>query len=153
MLYAVWTFSKFTRRREAVFSLLLNWRKYHTLSRCLFYYFEYVLIHMVPHIYYPDFLICIFQTGKLYKNFSLKRQHNAVQRTLTFEIINSILTRMEKLTLSWRRLLLYRNMDWFLYDNGLRHERVKVNLLLSLNTRVAQQMWFRQMSVFLSFPF
>ena len=38
------------------------------------------------------------------------------------------------LTLSWWRLLWYRNqstdllckkMDWFLYDNGLRHERVK----------------------------
>ena len=38
-----------------------------------------------------------------------------------------------KLTLSWRRLLSYRNqssdllsksMDCFLYDNGLRHERV-----------------------------
>ena len=37
------------------------------------------------------------------------------------------------LTLSWRRSLSYRNqsfdsrsksMDWFLYDNGLRHERV-----------------------------
>ena len=39
-----------------------------------------------------------------------------------------------RLTLSWRRPLLYRNqsidlirksMDWFPYDNGLRHERVK----------------------------
>ena len=38
------------------------------------------------------------------------------------------------LTLSWRRPLSYRNqsidlrsksLDWFLYDNGLRHERVK----------------------------
>ena len=38
------------------------------------------------------------------------------------------------LTLSWRRPLLYRNqsidlqsksMNWFLYDNSLRHERVK----------------------------
>ena len=38
------------------------------------------------------------------------------------------------LTLSWQRLLSYRNqsidllcksVDWFLYDNGLRHERVK----------------------------
>ena len=38
------------------------------------------------------------------------------------------------LTLSWRRPLSYRNqsidllcksMDWFLYDNGLRHERVR----------------------------
>ena len=40
------------------------------------------------------------------------------------------------LTLSWRRPLSYRNqsidlhskwMYWFLYDNGLRHERVKEN--------------------------
>ena len=38
------------------------------------------------------------------------------------------------LNFSWRRPLSYRNrtidllrksMDWFLYDNGLRHERVK----------------------------
>ena len=42
------------------------------------------------------------------------------------------------LTLSWRRLLSYRNqsidlqsksVDWFLYDNGLRHERVNVLML------------------------
>ena len=41
------------------------------------------------------------------------------------------------LTLSWWRPLSYRNqsidlqsksMDWFLYDNGLRHERVKCQL-------------------------
>ena len=40
---------------------------------------------------------------------------------------------MQQLTLSWRVLLSYRNqsidlqsksMDWFLYDNCLRHERV-----------------------------
>ena len=40
------------------------------------------------------------------------------------------------LTLSWRRPLSYRNqpinlqsksMDWFLYDIGLRHERVKLH--------------------------
>ena len=33
------------------------------------------------------------------------------------------------LTLSWRRPLSYRNcksMDWFLYDNGLHHEIVKI---------------------------
>ena len=48
------------------------------------------------------------------------------------------------LTLSWRRPLSYRNqpidlqsksMDWFLYNNGLRHERVKVIL------------WFTQSSL------
>ena len=42
----------------------------------------------------------------------------------------------KKLTLSWRRPLSYRNqsidllrksLDWFLYDIGLRHERVKCN--------------------------
>ena len=45
------------------------------------------------------------------------------------------------LTLSWKRPLSYSNqsidlqsklMDWFLYDNGLRHERVKVNKISSL---------------------
>ena len=29
------------------------------------------------------------------------------------------------LTFSWRRLLSYRN-QWFLYDNGLSHERIKM---------------------------
>ena len=42
---------------------------------------------------------------------------------------------MKILTLSWRGPLSYRNqstdllhksMDWFLYDNGPRHERVKL---------------------------
>ena len=46
------------------------------------------------------------------------------------------------LTLLWRRLLSYRNqfidlrsksMDWFLYDNGLRHERVNTKGLVSCN--------------------
>ena len=50
------------------------------------------------------------------------------------------------LTLSWRRPLSYRNqsnqsidlrsksMDWFLYDNGLRQERVKLIIfLISIN--------------------
>ena len=67
-----------------------------------------------------------------------------------FQIWNKICSRSEKksevlwrikmstismsLTISWRRPLSYRNqsiylqsksMDWFLYDNGLGHERVK----------------------------
>ena len=46
------------------------------------------------------------------------------------------------LTLSWRRPLPYRNqsidlhsksVDWFLYDNGLRHERVKKDLHIFKN--------------------
>ena len=44
-------------------------------------------------------------------------------------------TNLLKLTLSWRRPLSYRNqsidlqsksMDWFLYDNNLRHEKVNI---------------------------
>ena len=39
---------------------------------------------------------------------------------------NSLLVWSEiQLTLSWRRPLQRKSMDWFLYDNGLRHERVK----------------------------
>ena len=50
------------------------------------------------------------------------------------------------ITLSWRRLLSYRNqsidlqsksMDWFLYDNGLYHERVKEVLISSCVTLCA----------------
>ena len=51
---------------------------------------------------------------------------------------NQISTERRALTLSWRKPLSYRNqssdllcksMDWFLYDNGLRHERVKQPLI------------------------
>ena len=44
---------------------------------------------------------------------------------------------MSVLTLSWRKPLSYRNqsidllyksIDWFLYDNGPRHERVKAKV-------------------------
>ena len=61
--------------------------------------------------------------------------------TISF-LVNILLI---KLTLSWRRAISYRNqsidllhksMDWFLYDIGLRHERVKVllySVCLNLN--------------------
>ena len=50
-----------------------------------------------------------------------------------------------RLTLSWRRPLSYRNqstdlrsksMDWFLYDNGLRHERINSRRLIFTNVQV-----------------
>ena len=53
-------------------------------------------------------------------------------KNLTKIFISKLL--YEALTLSWRRPLSYRNqhidllrksMDWFLHENGLRHERVK----------------------------
>ena len=57
--------------------------------------------------------ICDYLTRSYFKNF--------ISNNISF------------LTLSWRRPLSYRNqsidlgsksMDWFLYDNGLRHDRV-----------------------------
>ena len=58
------------------------------------------------------------------------------QSVLHFRFIQFRFTRSDfKLTLSWRRPILCRNqsidsrtksMDWFLYDIGLRHERVNV---------------------------
>ena len=74
---------------------------------------------------------------------------------LRFNLINVCLT------LSWQRPLSYRNqfidllcksMDWFLYDNGLRHERVKCRpcclrclllmFLLSITSMLRFNKWF-----------
>ena len=53
---------------------------------------------------------------------------------LLISIFYSWYISMYRVTLSWRRPLLYRNqsidlpsksLDWFLHDNNLRHERVK----------------------------
>ena len=62
----------------------------------------------------------------------------------TSEVIWQILL---DLTLSRRRLLSYRNqstdllcksMDWFLHDNGLRHERVKIIVFKFQSHLIAQ---------------
>ena len=62
------------------------------------------------------------------QHFNFKFQLN------TCHFWNFHLMACSRLTLSWRRPLSYRNqsidllrksIDWFLYDNGLRHERVK----------------------------
>ena len=56
------------------------------------------------------------------------------------------------LTLSWWRPISYRNqsidllsksVDWFLYDIGLRHERVKATLLTILKIQIFKQQNFR----------
>ena len=58
------------------------------------------------------------------------------------------------LTFSWRRSLSYENqsidlrtksMDWFLYDNGFRHERV--------NGKISQKVWKSFVDVPLSINF
>ena len=56
------------------------------------------------------------------------------------KLINTEVLISKALTLSWWRPLSYRNqfidllrksMDWFLYDNGLRHERVNWLLIMA----------------------
>ena len=56
------------------------------------------------------------------------RTHNGKATLIVSQLVNHLLT------LSWQRPLSCRNqstdlwsksVDWFLYDNGLRHERVK----------------------------
>ena len=69
--------------------------------------------------------------------------------TLVIKLINfhSESSHWNTLTLSWRRPSSYRNqsidlrsksMDWFLYDNGLRHERVNslLSIMLVLQTQI-----------------
>ena len=63
----------------------------------------------------------------------------ALSSSISFSFVTVKVT--NALTLSWRRLLSYKNqsidllrksVDWFLYDNGLRHERVKGKVDISL---------------------
>ena len=66
---------------------------------------------------------------------------NCLNQVCSFHrLLNTLIT----LTLSWRRLLSYRNqstdlqsksMDWFLYDNVLRHKRVKRRNWLQIESR------------------
>ena len=44
-----------------------------------------------------------------------------------------------RLTLSWRGPLPYRNQDWFLYDSGLRHERVNPKNLLNFSINLCKK--------------
>ena len=63
------------------------------------------------------------------------------------------------LTLSWRRPLSYRNqsidlrsksVDWFLYDNGLRHERFNKKMLLPFDKSLMTLEYLHQ-TIILSF--
>ena len=75
-------------------------------------------------------------------SLTLVLRFNSLSQTLRCRDINIFRFMKEKnaLTYSWWRPLSYRNpsvdlrsklMDWFLYDNGRRHERIKQNQLNS----------------------
>ena len=77
--------------------------------------------------------IAIVELRKSYKEHGEELRHKVSKWKVYFTKITSLVW----LTLSWWRQLSCRNqsidlrsksMDWFLYNNGLRHERVKENL-------------------------
>ena len=59
----------------------------------------------------------------IFANISLKISYLRGHLAL-LKLKNKLIIRFITLTLSWRRPLSYRN-QWFLYDNGFRHKRVK----------------------------
>ena len=84
------------------------------------------------------------------KNTDLKTfWHHAFDLLVCFpkEYSNTFVTSRritKRLTLSWQRPLSYRNqstdllcksLDWFLYDNGLRHERVKAKAIIKRKSK------------------
>ena len=83
----------------------------------------------------------IWKVSQMKQNDKMKWQNNIPtikllmdHNTRIYWFYYSKLWYIAGLTLSWRRLLWYRkqsidllckSMDWFLYDHGLRHDRVK----------------------------
>ena len=74
---------------------------------------------------------------KLWRALFVKHKEDYITHTIYILHIPHIYYIINALTLSWWRLFSYRNqsidlqsksMDWFLYDNGLRHERVKFHV-------------------------
>ena len=101
-------------------------------------------VHSYQTIFHENFFWAVLILQLLILKLILKNSKRCVQhlkndKSLTYQkwyliILLKFLTFWRRLTLSWRRLLSYRNqsidllrksMDWFLYDNGLRQERVK----------------------------
>ena len=110
-------------------------------------YFDWVLLYFVDvhhdNIYITGLIYFCKRIEELYSffladfyflvlkkiNFWLNMRHKLLKMLISY-ILNAPIS----LTFSWRRPLSYRNqsidllrksIDWFLYDIGLRHERVK----------------------------
>ena len=86
-------------------------------------------------------------TGQKYARYNL-HYWKWISQTIQSANCASQATNTKKLTLSWRSPLSYRNqsidlgsksMDWFLYDNGLRHERVVINNKTMLKFKISRR--------------
>ena len=91
-----------------------------------------VSLYIFPRLFFTGFLnlTCGLLAALFLWPFNIKKQLLSV-------LSSKRLRKLLFLTLSWRRPLSYWNqsinlpcksMDWFLYDNGFRHERVKILL-------------------------
>ena len=112
-------------------SLLLTLNKLHTFFSCIFVDFEQVNVCWKPISCllcnrFQYFYVVLHNTGKYWKKW----------KHVTKWVNKYRLTRVIS-TLSWRRSLSYRNqsidlltksIDWFLYNNNFRHERIKLYL-------------------------
>ena len=68
---------------------------------------------------------------------NLKSQKNCSVLMCTATGARRILTLTRRRPISYRNQsidLLRKSMDWFLYDNGLRHERVKLRMRINRTT-------------------
>ena len=86
------------------------------------------------HKLFPRWWNCITRYFFLCHSIIKTMTCAVVETALLSKVIGNVMG-VVSLTFSWQRPSSYRNqsidlrsksMDWFLYDNGLRHERVKV---------------------------
>ena len=116
-----------TGNRNGVAHMVAKWFTHY--ARLLLNKFQ--LVSTWSHTFYQRWIIQFF----LFFNYLLSL---SFQSPLT-KYMCLFMQNLFNLTLSRRRPLLYRNqsidldsksMDWFLYDNSLRHEKVKQDTLL-----------------------
>ena len=99
--------------------------------------FNHIWLHILKKSLMENIFYAAFTKKFFSRNFSPTILRELFWPLWQFSKIGLVLNRLKCLTLSWRRPLSYRNqfidlqrksVDWFLYDNGLRHERVNLSL-------------------------
>ena len=99
--------------------------------------FNHIWLHILKKSLMENIFYAAFTKKFFSRNFSPTILRELFWPLWQLSKIGLVLNRLKCLTLSWRRPLSYRNqfidlqrksVDWFLYDNGLRHERVNLSL-------------------------
>ena len=99
--------------------------------------FNHIWLHILKKSLMENIFYAAFTKKFFSRNFSPTILRELFWPLWQLSKIGLVLNRLKCLTLSWLRPLSYRNqfidlqrksVDWFLYDNGLRHERVNLSL-------------------------